>query len=83
MKNTREVHFPTEHEAQEYTQVHRDTSPSSVSSASESDTEGKPKENIVDRRKRRDLAKFRASVIGLHNHFRFVPLVYSFIRVAR
>lgn len=70
VRNTREVHFGTEKEAREYDQVHRDTSPSSVGSSSESDTESKPSETIDARRKRRELAKFRANVIRLHNHYR-------------
>ena len=68
VRHMHEVQFGSEAEAAAYSKVHRDESP--TSSDTSSDEEAVLSVDL--RRRKRDLAKFRAHVVRLHNRYRKV-----------
>lgn len=66
VRHVHEVQFEKEEDAASYSKVHRDDSPTS----SETSSDEEAMQSVDVRRRKRDLAKFRANVVRLHNRFR-------------
>ena len=66
VRHVHEVQFASEPEAAAYSKVHRDESPTS----SETSSDEEAVLSVDLRRRKRELAKFRANVVSLHNRYR-------------